>query len=406
MSAVGRALGRLAIRLTVALLVVLFLWFFGPLVWRLFSPFILALLVAVMLQRPIRWAEKRMRLKHGAAVAIWVILVCAAICGLLYWIISTIVFQILQISGNYQAIVNDIISILRGAANSVLSALDYLPTEAEQWLRGALNDAFVKLGEAGTSLLGQVVNFTISIASGIPYGLIYLNFLLLGIYFIAADYRGIKARLFGMMGDSTRARSEQLSGTAWSSMGGYVRVQFLYGVLVLLVSWPMLSLFGLPYALLISLLAALLEFLPIFGNGTLYIPWGIICFIIGLPRLGTGLLLLTLGLNIFRRVTEPKLLSNHMGLSPLLSLISMFVGMELYGVIGLIFAPVVLVVVQSAWRTKIFESTLADVRCLFAHLRGVLAEPCPPVSGGDGGEPPDSAPCPCEESDQNSTVQP
>lgn len=390
LSDVSRAVSRLLIRLAVIAAVLMLLWFFGPTLWHLLSPFLLAIPVAAMLQKPIRWSEKKLHFKHGLSVTVWVALVCLAICALLYWLLSTVISQVIQLSGNYQAVITDLVNLLRGVSNEVLEALDHVPASVEEWIRVTLNDAFGSLSATATRWLGGVLNFALSFASGIPYGLIYLNFLLLGIFFITSDYGKIKSRLFASMGDSMRSRSEMLSGSAGQGLSGYVRVQFLFGLIVLVVSGPALSFFGLPYAFLIALIAAILEFLPIFGNGTLYIPVAIICYIIGNPTLGTELLILHLVLYIFRRITEPKLLSNHMGLSTLLSLVAMFVGMQMGGVLGLILAPVAVVVIQAAWHGGLFTATLTDLRYVMRHLSALLAG-TPPEEEATAEEPPDAA---------------
>lgn len=377
MGSVSRAVWRIAIRSIVIFVVAMVLWFAGPWLWHLFSPFILALPVALALQKPMRWTEERLKIKHGISVTVWVFLVCAAIIALLYWLLATVITQVLQLSGNYQAIINDVIGLLRNVSNQIIDALDYMPASAEEWVRTTLNDAFAQLSTVATRWLGIVFNFVINFASGIPYGLIYLNFLLLGIFFIASSYARIRMRLLSQMGDDMRDRSTMLSGTAGQGLAGYIKVQSLYALLVIIVSYVCLLLFGMPYAFILALIACILEFLPIFGNGTLFIPISIICYVIGNPTLGTEILIMHLALFIFRRVTEPKLMSNQMGLSPLLSLIAMFAGMQLGGVLGLILAPVVVVVVQGAWAGGLFTATIADIRCLYAHLRDLLSEPPP-----------------------------
>lgn len=377
MSEVKRAVWRLLVRLMIGMAVLLLLWFLGPTLWHLLSPFLLAIPVAAMLQRPIRWSERRLHLKHGISVGVWVVVVCAVLCALLYWLLSTVISQVIQLSGNYQSVISDLVNLLRGVSDEIIEALDYLPASVEEWLRTTLNDAFGTLSVIATRWLGAILNFALGFASGIPYGLIYLNFLLLGIFFITSDYSKMKAGIFAHMGESMRSRSQMLSGSAGQGLSGYVRVQLLYGVLVLVASGPALSFFGMPYAILIAIIAAILEFLPIFGNGTLYIPIAIICYIIGNPTLGTELLILHLALYVFRRLTEPKLLSNHMGLSTLLSLVAMFVGMQLAGVIGLILAPVAVVVLQAAWHGGLFTAVLADLRFVIRHISSLLAEPPP-----------------------------
>ena len=398
MTNVSRAVLRLFFRVATAIAVLLVLWFFGPTLWHLLSPFILAIPVAAALQKPIRWGEKKLHLKHGLSVAIWVVLVCAVIVALLYWLLSVVVGQIIQLSANYQTIINDVVGILRSVINQLFDALDYVPDAVEEWARGALNDGIASLAVTATRWVSVLFNFTVSFASSIPYALIYLNFLLLGIFFISSDYMKIKSNLMGHMGDSLRTRSQMLSGSAGHGLAGYVKVQLLYGVLVLCVSWPVLTLFGLPYPFLIALLAAILEFLPVFGNGTLYVPWAIICYIIGMPTLALEMMVLHLALFIFRRVTEPKLMSNHMGLSTLLSLVAMFVGMQIGGVLGLIFAPVVMVMLQGAWQQGIFTATMCDAKTVTAYLQAFLADP--PACATETGDKKEDGPLPPSDADQ------
>lgn len=375
MTALSRALWRLSIRVALFLCALALLWSFGPLIWHLLSPFLIAIPVAALLQGPIRWGERHLRLKHGISVGIWVALVCAAFVALLYWLLATVAAQVIQLSGSYTTLIADGIGLLRGVVNRIFDALDYFPQAVEEWIRAAMNDAFVSLSAWATRMLAAVFNTAIGFASSIPYGLIYLNFLILGIFFISADYGGIKTRIMGLMGETVRTRSQMLSVSAWKGLWGYVKVQLLFGVLVLAVSWPCLSLFHVPYPFLIAFIAALLEFLPIFGNGTLYIPWAIVCYIIGLPVMGTQMLVLHLALYTFRRVTEPKLLSHQIGLSPLLSLVSIFVGMQLGGVLGLMLAPVVMVVLRTAWQGGLFAGAVGDMRIIYTHVSDRLREP-------------------------------
>lgn len=139
-------------------------------------------------------------------------------------------------------------------------------------------------------------------------------------------------------------------------------------MLTLLISWVFFQSVGFEYAFLIGFLAALLELIPQFGCGTLYIPWSIVCFIVGASRNGWLVLGLYLGYSLLRRVTEPALLGSNLGVSPLLSLIGMFVGMRMGGVIGLILGPIVMVVLVSAVRSKLFDGVIGDIRMIFTHM--------------------------------------
>ena len=120
---------------------------------------------------------------------------------------------------------------------------------------------------------------------------------------------------------------------------------------------------------MIGFAAALLELIPQFGCGVLYIPWSLICFMVGAARNGWLVLGLYLGYSLVRRVTEPELLGTNLGVSPLSSLVGMFVGMRLGGVLGLILGPIVMVVLVSAVRSHLFDGVLADMRVIAAYMR-------------------------------------
>ena len=95
------------------------------------------------------------------------------------------------------------------------------------------------------------------------------------------------------------------------------------------------------YVLLIALLVALLDFLPIFGVGTVLIPWAIISLIAGNTALGVGLAVLYVVITVIRQIIEPRVVGKSLGLHPILMLISLYAGLKLFGVIGVFAGPAV-----------------------------------------------------------------
>jgi predicted PurR-regulated permease PerM len=115
-----------------------------------------------------------------------------------------------------------------------------------------------------------------------------------------------------------------------------------------------------------------MEMVPMIGSGGPYIVMALLQFMQGKTRLGILLLVLTLGLQLLRRVLEPKLMANRIGISPLQSLIGMFVGMQIGGIIGLIGGPVMMSVLVGAYKSGIFSSTDRDIKVVSAWLRNRL----------------------------------
>lgn len=360
---------RLVLRVVLALAAALFIMQILPEIWRLFSPFIIALPIAGMLQPIIRFCQERLHIRRGLSVAVLVLLVCGIALVLLYWFVSFAVVQVMGITSNAQSIVGSVISVLQTASNRVLDAAQSLPSSIGDTIRTSLDSAFKSISEAGMSLAGSLVNFVLSFAASLPYAFIYANFLILGLFFFTGRYERIRSYLTknpqGVSGENISV----LRQSAMRGMLGYIRVQLLFSLLTMLLSWVYFQSFGFEYAMLIGLIAALLELIPQFGCGTLYLPWAVISFIIGSPQNAWIVLGLYLGYSLLRRLTEPMLLGNNLGVSPLWSLMGMFVGMQLGGIFGLIIGPIAVVVLVSAFRAHLFDGVAADCRTLSRYMQ-------------------------------------
>jgi sporulation integral membrane protein YtvI len=97
---------------------------------------------------------------------------------------------------------------------------------------------------------------------------------------------------------------------------------------------------------------SLVDFIPALGCGTVLIPWIVISFITGNTSLGVGLLILYLIVFIIRQFIEPKIVGDQLGLNPLLTLVSMYIGFLAIGVLGLVVMPIVVTVLADLQRKK------------------------------------------------------
>lgn len=360
---------RLALRLLWVFLAAFALLAVAPQLWRLFSPFLVALPVAAALQPSIRFSQRKLRLKPGLAVGLWVLVVCAVAFVLLYWFVSFLLVQLSKVVPNAPGIVGSVTGMLRAAANRVLDAAQDMPSDVGSAIRSSLDSAIKTLSEGGISLATDLGNGALSFAAGLPYALIYLSFLVPGIFFITAQYPRIHRFLTTGTDNKEGEHISVLRKSAAKGLLGYLRVQLLFSLITLLLSWVCFQSFGFEYAMLIGVAAALLELIPQFGCGTLYLPWSVISFIVGQSRNGWIVLGLYLFYQLIRRSTEPMLLGSNLGVSPLLSLIGMFAGMQLAGVIGLILGPVAMVVLSSAAQARLFDGVVADLRILSRYMK-------------------------------------
>ena len=107
------------------------------------------------------------------------------------------------------------------------------------------------------------------------------------------------------------------------------------------------------YPLLAALGIAFVDALPILGAGTVMIPWAIISSVNGNITLGIALFVLYIIILVVRQILEPRIVSSHLGIHPIFTLIAMYTGFKLSGLIGLFIGPIVLIILQNVFGSMI-----------------------------------------------------
>ena len=338
-----------------------------PTCWYLLGPFVISAIIAVPLQRPISFLEKKLRFRRWIAVFLMLLLVYVVVALFVYWFMSFAVTQAIAALQNAPNVIQQLTNLYSGFRRSLASQLSgsFDLTRLDMLINQGLN----QLTAWASQLAGYLLTATVSTARVLPGFLLFFNFLLLSSYFITRDYPRIAARLFKTKPDST---SGQLKASALEAVAGYLRMQLLYTIIVLAVSAIVFSIFGVPYSFVLSTVAALLEFLPIFGNGTLYLPLAIILYLARETRYATIILITHAFFYLGRKFTEPRVMKSQMGLNPVLSLLSMYLGLQLGGVLGLTAAPIVAVVLTAAWRSGFFKAAYEDFKDGILWVRAML----------------------------------
>lgn len=212
-----------------------------------------------------------------------------------------------------------------------------------QTLTGAL---LTRLGEAVT---GAALHAATSFPSGVLSTLVFL----LSCFYMAWDGDRLLAWLLGCFAPDAGQRVRQVLCTTAGALRAYLRA---YGLLFCLTLAQLLIgfwLIGVKYAFLIAFAISLLDLLPALGAIVILLPWGAVAFASGDVRTGAGLLILAGVVTVFRQIAEPKIVGKSLGLHPLLALVSMYVGLRLFGAIGLILGPCAVIVVRTALKSDI-----------------------------------------------------
>ena len=373
MSEERKAVERMLLRLLGIVLAFAALRWVLPELWDKLSPFIIAIPIAAALQPVIRFLQQKIKLKRSPAALIPVLLLLFVFLGLLIWLFTFGIGQVTRIVNHSGDMVTESINSVRQALNNLLATIgESTDPGVEQWIRNAMSGAVERLSQWGTSAAERLVTFSISLATAMPYCIIYISFLSIGLYFIAKNYDEIRSYLPGGRRRRQDSTTTQLTNSTLKSLFGYLRVQGTFGLMVWIISWIYLTVFGFPYAGIIALACGVMELVPMIGSGVPYIVMAVIQFLLGNTRFGILLLVLTLSLQLLRRVLEPKLMSDSIGITPLQSLIGMFVGMRYGGIVGLIGGPVLMSVIVGAFKGGLFGSTFRDFHIISSYLKNRL----------------------------------
>ncbi len=212
-----------------------------------------------------------------------------------------------------------------------------------------------------SALLSAAAQWAGTIAAALPGILLGLAVFLLASYFLTAEYPYLRTRVLQNMSQELCDLLGLFRKIAAAAMGGYLKAQLVLsaGVFVLLLGGFVL--WGQDYALLLALGLAVLDFIPLIGAGTVLAPWAAVSVLMGEYKTAAWTAVLLGMTAVFRRLAEPKVVGDQTGLSPVLSLMSIYIGMRLAGVIGMILGPIVTLMVLNLSGLGLFHGLRQDI---------------------------------------------
>ncbi len=201
---------------------------------------------------------------------------------------------------------------------------------------------FSMLSSAVSDALTSLSRFVGSLLIRLPSLLLFLLVTVIASVYFALDLERINAAALRLLPERCREGALRLRGALARGCAVYLRSYALLFCMTLALVLVGFLLLGVRYAFLLALLVALVDLLPILGVGCALCPWAAVCLMMGQTGRGAGLLLLWLTVTVARQVAEPRLVGGRLGLPPLLTLFAMYAGLKLFGILGMLLAPLAL----------------------------------------------------------------
>lgn len=206
-------------------------------------------------------------------------------------------------------------------------------------LQHILSRAAEQLSQLISSLGARLLEWCADGLLGLPRGVLFLFTALMSGYFFLADQAVLTSFFRKLPPRQWLPRLEQTGTQLKQALGGWLRAQGLLMASTFLLLSAAFLLLDVETAILLAAVTAAVDALPVFGAGTVLLPWALAVMLGGNLRRGTALLGLYAVLWLIRSILEPKLIANRAGLHPLAALFAMYLGFSLFGVAGMLLAP-------------------------------------------------------------------
>ncbi len=347
---------------------------FGPRLIILFLPFLLGWLLALISDPLVSRLEKNFGIHRKISSALIVLLSVVVILLALYLGAAKIVKESADLVAQLPSIYTSISSELRTAGNNLIRTFDTMPEEVKTYLLQTVNKASGFITDWLEGAAQSVIDAVSGIAKMLPAILIAVLITIMSSYFIIADKEKIKRALDRMLPGELKRKLKSVSKGGNRIVSGYFKAQLIILGIICGILFAGFMLLGIKYALLFSVLIALLDFLPFFGTGTALGPWALFQLLNGNYKMAAGLVIIYIVSQVARRMIEPKILGETIGMSPLLTMVLMYVGFRLIGVWGLILAAPTGMLIMNLDKQGLFDNMkfiLGDITQDLRRLRNI-----------------------------------
>lgn len=327
-----------------------------------YMPFLIAGIISLIIEPLIKFVNKKTKLTRKTSAIIVLIVVFSLIIGLLIWGITSLILE----ASNLLNGLNDYFEKAYIQVQNIINSIDLdkinISEDVANIFENATGDFLKTVSNWVTNALHSLMN----VITSIPTIAIYVVVTLLAIYFMCTDRLYILDQIEHHLPKAWVKRMGMHFRELVTTLGSYLKAQvvlILIDATIVTVGLFIFKLIGfnIQYPLLAALGIAFVDALPILGTGTVMLPWAVICAINGDIKLAIAILILYVIILIVRQLLEPKIVSNHIGIHPIFTLIAMYTGFKFMGIIGLIVGPIVLIILKNVFSTLIDKGILKTI---------------------------------------------
>ena len=309
-------------------------------------PILLSLLLARLIEPAVRFLSARLRLRRGFVSAVCCLAVTGAILLLLFFAVSRGLRELNAFAGELPDLLGNVSGLLGRLRGAVVRTVVAAPPDVQAWLGEVISGLSARLSAVPGELMGRLMSAAPELLSHAPGAVLAVVTFFISLFFISGSYPSIAAFLARQVPEEKRRTLSNVRRDVLAVLLRWLRAECILCALTFAELSAAFLLMRIDYAVLLALVTALIDMLPVLGTGTVLIPWALADLLTGEPLRALTLAVTYAVVTLARSIAEPKLVGSQTGLPPAAALAAMYAGFRAVGVAGMILSPLALMVLR------------------------------------------------------------
>lgn len=327
-----------------------------------YMPFLVAFTLYLLIEPVIRFCMNKFNFKRKTSSILILVIVIFGILGLMIWGIVTIISE----SSNLLSNLNEYVVIIQNFVTEKTSKFDFSKIQISSELSSIINSSSQDFINHLSEIVKNFLTGLLGKLTSLPTVGFYIVITIMSLYFISTDKIYMIDQLEHHLPRKwVRKIANHINGIA-KALGGYLKAEatlIFVSFIISLVGLYIYSFVGfdIKYPLLVALGIGFVDALPILGSGTVMLPWAVVAACKGNFSLGLAILILWLIMTVVRQIIEPKIVGGNIGVHPIFTLVAMYTGFKISGVIGLFIGPIVLIILKNIFENRIDKGIVKSI---------------------------------------------
>lgn len=364
---------RIFLRTTIIILTILFLVFLAPTLLNALMPIILALVIVGLLAPSIRKIDHILPIKHKAVSYLLGTILLLLLLFFMVWFIQFIVNQVSGLVGNIISNWDKIVSSVNTWINDANSQINLMPDYVSNTIRSGLNSLYEWLGSLQKNAINITFGFTQAFINTSNDIIFFVITFVVAFYIILGDMQNVSNKYHLLIPEKSKNNLSLIRTVFKNSTWNYIKSQLKLALLCTIIMAIFLFFIGQQYFIPIALILGFVDLLPMIGPIIVLLPWSIIeLLIFDNTFKALGLLIVLTAWTGLRQVISPKVIGSSADIHPILSVIALYAGLKLFGLMGAIFLPVIFIFIVGIYRSGIIDNWIYDYKEFFKYVSNTL----------------------------------